>query len=325
MADAPKRKPAARKPVKRGPTKAAALKALGLTPEDLEAIKALREAKTNDAAVDAAESLAGHPLKRSEVHEATANLKPAPGFGGLGGDDPQKALEERPAPAKREWNAPDPDADPVWYVRNLRGVDVSFRLSRQKDHSNPKDRIALKPRGARGDMVKLESGDLKDPELQTQVSFDLVEVIPEGEALEAIKKQFTNQQTVVPAHIAALRNPLGKEYAQANPVKFATDEEAYGIKVADLDPDLMKGNLSDREIKRGGGFVQNAQHTPVGGNPAIISDGFMAAAQTDSSQMGNNDQRSQDIDALARSKQFEGPGAGLGSVTVKVEPVQRVQ
>lgn len=323
MADAPKRKS-----TKRGPTRAAALKALGLTAEDFAAIKALREASTNDAAVDAAESLAGHKLQRSEPQavEASATLHSHSPSLGTGGQDPQAALEDRPAPEKVAWNAPT-EGDPVWYVRNLRGVDVGFRLTRQQKQGEK--RTNLKPRGARGDMVRLEPNDLKDPELSTQVEYGLVEVIPEGEALEAIKRQYTNAQVQVPAHIAALRNELGQEYTQANPVRMATDEEAFGVKVADLDPALMQGKLSDREIKRDGGIVGQGGVTmePVQ-NPrpgSIISDGFMAPAQTDSSSLGGADERSQQIDALARSNQFEGPGAGLGEVTLKVEPVRRVQ
>ena len=146
----------------------------------------------------------------------------------------------------------------------------------------------------------------------------------EVEGVTAINKQFTNRQAQVPAHIAMLTNAKG-EQLYPDQVRMATDEEAYGIKVADLDPALMQGKLSDQDIKRGGGFAQNASQTPTGGNPAIISDGFIAPTQGDAAQLGNNDQRSQEIDALARSKQFEGPGAGLGNVTVKVEPVQRVR
>jgi hypothetical protein len=127
----------------------------------------------------------------------------------------------------------------------------------------------------------------------------------------------------VSPHIAMLRNELGQPYQQQP--KFATDEEAYGITVAQNDPRLMRGELSDKEIKRDGGFVQNAQQTPPGGNAGIINDGFMAPVQGDSAQLGNNDEHSQKVDALARSNAFEGPGAGLGEVTVKVEPVQRVR
>lgn len=334
MADAPKRKPA-----KRGPTKAAALKALGLTQEDLDALKALaalRNAQSNDDAVDKAEALAGHPLKRSveyktldeqgkqEVVQTTTEL--------LRKDDGQQALEDRPAPQPKAWDDPDPTAEPVWYVRNLRGVDVGFRLSRQQEST--KKRTDLKPRGSRGDMVKLEPGDLKDPELQTQVGYGLVEVIPEGEALKAIKSQYTNAQTTVPAHIAALRNEYGKEYGQTNPVRMATDEEAFGIKVADLDPDVMAGRKSDKEIKRDGGIIQQGVTMEPVQNPRpgpIVSDGFaaqqnfIAPTQTDGSQLGNADEHAQQVDALARSKEFEGPGAGLGNVTVSVEPVRRVQ
>jgi hypothetical protein len=205
-------------------------------------------------------------------------------------------------------------------MRNLRQMDVGFRLSRQE--ATGQKRTNLKPRGQRGDIVKLEPGDLKDAELQTQVSYGLVEVIPEGEALEAIRKQYTNYQNTVPAHIAMLRNPKGEEYTQVNPVTMASDDEAYGIKVADLDPGLMQGKLSDKEIKRSGGFAQNAQQTPTGGNPSIISDGFMAQPQQGLGNNGDNE-KAAEVDALARSKAFEGPGAGVGEVTVKVMPTQR--
>jgi hypothetical protein len=303
MADA-NRKPASKKPAKRGPTKAAALKALGLTQEDLDYIKERHEPVNAEP----------------QVHEASAVARPGSGFGG---QDPQATLEDRPAPTQEAWNAPDTDAEPVWYVRNLRGMEVGFRLTRQNKQGEK--RTNLKPRGSRGDIVKLEPGDLKDSELQTQVAYGLVEVIPEGEALEAIRRQYTNAQTQVPAHIAALTNEYGKPYQQANPVKMASDEEAFGVKVADLNPDLMQGKLSDKEIKRDagivpeGGIMQPVQ-TPRPGN--IVSDGFLAPTQGDS-QLGSNDERSQQVDALARSKQFEGPGAGLGEVTVKVEPVRR--
>lgn len=320
---APRKKPA-------GPTKAAALKKLGLTQADLDTLTVLasiRDATSSDDERSQVEALLGHSIHTetepaSQIHEASAHVTPGPG---LGGQDPQAALEDRGAPKSElpdNWPAATSTEEPVWFMRNLRGVDVGFRLTRQQKQGEK--RTNLKPRGVRGDMVRLESGDLKDPELQTQVSFGLVEVIPEGEALEAIKKQYTNAQSQVPAHIAMLRNPKGEEYEQANPVNFASDEEAYGIKVADLDPALMQGRLSDKEIKRDGGFVQNAQRTPTGGNPAIISDGFMAPAQGDG-QLGSNDERSQQVDALARSKEFEGPGAGLGEVTVKIEPVRRVR
>jgi hypothetical protein len=136
--------------------------------------------------------------------------------------------------------------EPVWYVRNLRHVDVGFRLTRQQKQGEK--RTNLKPRGSRGDMLQLQQGDLKDPELQTQVGYGLVEVIPEGEARAAISKQFTNQQTQVPAHIASLRNPKGEAYEQANPVRIASDDEAYGVKVADLDPGSCKASSPTRRL-----------------------------------------------------------------------------
>lgn len=271
---------------KRGPTKAAALKALGLTQEDLDLLKERREFLQQPAPPQAQAPVAQHSIDRATAVDFAST------------------------------------EEPVFYARNVRHVEVGFRLTRQTKQGEK--RTQLKPRGSRGDMIRLESSDLKDPELQTQVEYGLIEIIPEGEALGAIKRQYTNAQQEVPAHIAMLTNAMG-EKLYPDQIKFASEEEAYGIKVADLDPALMQGRLSDKEIKRDGGFTQNAQQTPPGGNSAIISDGFIAPAQGDGTQMGNNDQRSQQIDALARSKQFEGPGAGLGEVTVKVEPVRRVQ
>lgn len=296
------RKPAARKkPVKRGPSKAAALKALGLTQEDLDYIKDRNSPPTTAA--------------KPNVVEASATLS-----SGFGGDDPQAVLEDRPAPPRVENAMPQTTEEPTWYIRNLRNVEVGFRLSRQAEST--KKRTNLKPRGQRGDIVKLEPGDLKDSELQTQVAYQLVEVIPEGEALEAIKKQYTNHQQTLPSHVAALRNEYGKEYNTAP--RTVSDEESMGYKVADLDPRLMQGGLSDKDIKRDGGFQQEGIMQPVESpRPgSIISDGFMAPAQQAVGNAGDNE-RAAAVDALARSKQFEGPGAGLGEVTVKVEPVQR--
>lgn len=316
--------PKKRAPRAKPPTKAAALKALGLSKEDLDNLKA--------AAKELAELKAQTPAQNPQpnVVEASATLRPAEGFGGDGTQaapsDPQQHLESRPAPSNEQGSMPTTSKEPVWYIRNLRGMEVGFRLSRQ--NAVGQKRTNLKPRGMRGDIVKLEPGDLQDAELQTQVSYGLVEVIPEGEALEAIKKQYTNHANAVSPHIAMLRNPLGQEY-NTQP-RTLSDEESMGYKVADLDPRLMQGKLSDQEIRRGGGFAQDASQTPTGGNPAIISDGFqqqqnfMAPTQTALGGAADNEKAAQ-IDALARSTQFEGPGAGLGEVTVKVEPVQRVQ
>jgi hypothetical protein len=323
---APRKTPARKTATRKGPTQAAALKALGLTKEDLAALKELRtqQASTPEPApactCNPGEACSDCPPK---VVEAAANLRPGSGLVNPNASDPQAEIEYRQAPVPQQPNIPQTAEEPTWYMRNLRYMEVGFRLSRQSDST--KKRTQLKPRGQRGDIVKLEPGDLKDSELQTQVAFGVVEIISEGEARQAIAKQNTNRQQAVPSHIAMLRNEKGEEYTQSNPVRMASDEEAFGIKVADLNPDLMSGRMSDKEIKRDGGFAQQNLVGEVQ-NPSpgrIVSDGFIDPVQTDSSQLGNNDQRSQEIDALARSKAFEGPGAGLGEVTVKVAPVQR--
>lgn len=302
---------AERKKPARGPTRAAALKALGLIPEDLETLKAvasIRDASTSDDERSQVEALLGHSLHIETEPDPPGQKQPAQGQ--LSDEDAARIVSEQ----RRHI----PPEEPVWYMRNLRAMDVGFRLSRQNQEGAK--RTNLKPRGQRGDMVKLDPNDLRDSELQTQIAFGLIEVIPEGEALAALKKQYTNAGNQIPPHIAMLRNERGEEYNL--PVRTVTDEEAMGYKVADLDPGLMQGKLSDKEIKRDGGFAQNASQTPTGGNPAIISDGFMAALQTD---MGSDNAKQAEVDARLRAKQFEDrPEDNLG-VKVTVEPTQRVR
>lgn len=273
------------------PTKAAALKALGLSQADLDAIKAFKQSQDT-----------------TEVH--TQNVT------GLN-TNPQNYLEDRPVPQPVQAVMPE-SKEQTWYMRNLRNVEVNFRLTRQQRQGER--RTHLMPRGQRGDINKLLPEDLADSELRTQVAYSLVEIITEAEARSSIELQATNLQAAVHPAFAMMRNELGKEYAPGA-IRVASDEEAYGIKVADLNP-VVPGELGEVVVDRRG--IQrelqaqpgNAVVAPIGGNPAIISDGY-------SNQLGATDQASMQRDALARSKNFEGPGAGLGQVSVVVNPVQR--
>jgi hypothetical protein len=295
-------------PARRGPTRAAALKALGITKEDFELLKGLKESQVS----------ADPEPERPWVPDPEDVKRVQSDF-----SDPQQHLEDRPVPEQVSVGIDHgvPNAEPVWYMRNLRGVEVGFRLSRQAEST--KKRTQLKPRGQRGDMQKLEHGDLQDAELKTQVAYGLIEILPEGEALDVLKRQYTNQQVQVPPHIAALRNEKGEEYNVAP--RTTSDEEAMGYKVADLNPDLMQGKLSDREIKRDGGFAQQGVvmepvQTPRPGK--IVSDGFLAPVQQD---MGADNEKQAAVDAKLRAKQFEHrPEDNLG-VKVTVEEPQRVQ
>lgn len=306
-------KPAARKKVtKRGPTKAASLKALGLTQEDLDAIKELKKIRE----VQAEEG--GH---QKDLVEAE-----------LRGRETAKAAVEEIQEARNavtddpEWSAAAPQAvgqdatpvssEPVFFMRNLRGVEVAFRLSRQEDS---RKRTTLKPRGQRGDMQKLEAADLKDAELRTQVAYNLVEIIPEGEALAAIEKQAINSsaQGARPL-VDMLRGPLGERYEDPNPVK--ADEipfEQQGTVVAHLNP---QENSPTGELPSKGRGIDWQQARQIGGNPAIIQDGF--AQQAPPSQDPN--QAAMAADAVARQKGRQGPSAaGLSGVKVTVDPVQK--
>ncbi len=274
-------------PAKRGPTKASALKALGLTPEDLELIKQLHEARAQASVPD------DGPTVDPEIEAAAVAQQESK-------QAVKKALDEA-------GNGTDSaTATPAFYVRNLRNVGVHFRLSRQSDKQ--KKRTNLNPRGQRGDLTRLEADDLHDDELLTQVNYGVVEIITAPEAKKILEGQSTNQQQRVHPAMASLRNELNQPYAQ-EAVKVEVPFEQQGVVVAQLQPQggeagaiPSQGRGVDWAAVRGG--------APIGGNPAIISDGFAADAAARA-------------DAIARSKNLEGPAAGLGGVTVTVEPTQK--
>jgi hypothetical protein len=270
----PARKPAA----KRGPTKAAALKALGLTQADLDVLKqvaAAREAVTPDTTPDV----------------KVQNPEP-----------PVTAKNEAPAPTG-------------FYARNLRNAEVHIRLTRQE---KTKKRLELKPRGQRGDLAKLQPEDVEDDELLANVGI-LVEIITAGEAKDILAKQLNNVQAAVHPAMAMLRNELGQPYRPEN-IRVEAEFNSQGQTVAYLTPQggeagalPSKGRAGvDWAAIHGGQQPQQATApSAIGGNPAIISDGFAhpdPAAQAD---------------AIARIKGLEGPAAGIGGLQVTVDPVQK--
>jgi hypothetical protein len=292
MAETPK--PAAktaastrRKTTKRGPTKATALKALGLTKEDLELlakVKAVREAKQSPPT--------------QPVYEAGSHT-----------DAAKAAVEAAEQEAAKPVEATDaPQAGP-FYARNLRNVEVGFRLARQ---DKGKKRFDLKPRGQRGDLVKLLPEDLEDDTLLNQVNYGVIEIITAAEAKAALEKQSTNAQQAIHPAMALLRNELGQPYAPEN-IRTEAEFNSQGITVAQLKP--VGGEFGEIEFDRAnrGSFNRNqpVNNTAPGGTPAIISDGF-----------ARNDSAAQ-ADAVARRKDLQGPEAGLGGVSVVVEPTQR--
>jgi len=304
MADA--KKPS--RPRAKPPTKAQALKALGLTQEDLDVLKSLKEGveaarqfegKNAEISAIEAESVASKE-KLAATAEVTS-ASPAPFGTGVRdsiGFHPDLSMG--------------PVTETVWYARNARNVEVSYRLTRQKKMGER--RTDLKPRGMRGDIVKLQPGDLEDAELQTQVAYGLIEIIPEGEALEAIKKQGYNATQQPHAPLNVLRNELGHPYSE-DAIRVASHEEAHGYTVAKLDSNGSEsGDLPSRG--KAGIDWEKARNLNIAppGNPAIVSDGF-APQGPNAADMAK--------DALARQKNLEGPGAGLGTVAVVIEPTQR--
>jgi hypothetical protein len=294
-----------KKTTKRGPTKAAALKALGLTQEDLDTLKAVaaaRAANDSDTEAEKLSEVVGHPVAgtsegTSNVPEATTDIP-----------NSLKSIEERKEEGKAQ--------DTPLFIRNLMGTDFGFRLQRQK--TGP--RTDLKPRGQRGDIVRLEKEDYGDPNLERQIAYGCIEVITLAEARAAIEKQATNQRQAVHPAMAMLRNELGQEYAP-DAIKVAPEFNSQGVTVAHLDPRQMRGELTDKEVARSGAMervqpsgipVQDRGlgHAQLGGNPAILNDGF-ARNDTAAAQ-----------DALARRRGLEGPAAA-GITSVVVEAPQR--
>jgi hypothetical protein len=276
----PKTSSPRKRTTKRGPTKAAALKALGLSQDDLDTLKAVAAAR-EAAAVQKEEAPAPEPAPSNPAQEAVLNPEP------------------------------DPAQPQVFYARNLGSV-TRFRLSRQQDKT--KRATELKPRGQRGDMLRLEPQDLNDPELITQVEYGLIEIITEAQARDIIRKQAHNVQQAIHPAMAALRNELGEEYAQ-DAVHVDVEYNSQGITVAQLTPqgggagalpDLGRRGVDWNAIRQGQAapVMQPVQNPSPG---RIVSDGF---AKPDVA-----------ADMVARQKNLEGPAAG-GVQRVVVEAPQ---
>lgn len=284
MATKPSPKPTTtrKKATKRGPTKAAALKALGLTNADVQLLKELR-------------------TKKAEIDTAQADVQ-------------QEVAIELTKPAGEVFNDQSDSQTQTtvtFYARNRQNVPVSFRLSRQEDKS--KKRTELKPRGQRGDLVRLEKRDLSDDELITQVEYDLIEIITEPEARDIISKQSINMRERVHPAFAILRNELGEEYEPEN-IKVAPEYNSQGVTVARLKPSTQQGaeEYGEIEFTKGqrGGF-QRVPQSAIGGNPAIISDGFQAQREA------------MEKDAQARAKGQQAADTYRDGLKVTVTPPQK--
>jgi hypothetical protein len=312
----------ARKPAKRGPTKAAALKSLGLTQEDLDAIRELKELRekvvAQREAVDAHDAEVAVEAVEPRDDISVVFTPEAPEL-----SDDRKLINQgwsAAAPQAVQANHPEQSpSEPAWYMRNLRGVEVSFRLSRQED---TKKRTTLKPRGSRGDLVKLSPEDLNDSELRTQVAYQLVEIIPEGEALAAIEKQAINaQQPGARPLEAMLRNSKDQKMSE-NPVQVAPEFNSQGTTVAYLNP--QENSPTGELPSRGKGIDWQSARAGTEGHPVSdpVAKGVGAPGII---QDGNPNKAAAARDAVARRKGGqEGPAAaGMAGMKVSVDPVQR--
>ena len=272
MATPAKKKPATtRKSTKRGPTKAAALKALGITQEKLDLLKTL-SSRAED--LPTAAELEAKTVAQQEAKQ-TAYVR---------------VVEE-----------PETTEEPVWYARNLRGVEFRMRLGRQQNDKRPPK--PLKPRGQRGDMMRLEPGDLTDEYLLANIELDCIEILTAAEAQKVVVGQSTNQQTAVHPAKAMLRNPLGQEYEEGA-IQGVDQYVDQSVVVAELEPVGDEYGEIKFSRQQRGSFERTTQvdgqsaeqDRQLGGNPHIVSDGFAAARAAD---------------AHARRKDLQGPEAGL--------------
>lgn len=326
-----------KKTTKRGPTKAAALKALGLTQEDLNTLKAVAEARERMATevqekteaqqvgptqeeidthyraiADARKKIEAYKTLSQAIPEDVAKLAaellPANDAIRLGLAEDKSNQSIPVTPDSRDYTPP---KDQVWYIRNLTGYDTGFRLERQQGPG--KQRTNLKPRGMRGDLVKLQPGDEKDGALRLQIAQGIVELVPEVEAIKIIEKQVINAQQQIHPAMATIRNEYGERYQQTEvPV---VDDGSYTVAYlqpqggeAGAIPDQGRG--VDWQAARAG--QPQTQQSAPGGNPAIVSSGFP-----------NRPDQAAVADAVARTKGLQGPAAGLGGLAVTVAPTQR--
>jgi hypothetical protein len=177
-----------------------------------------------------------------------------------------------------------------WYVRNNMNTEYNIRLERQ--HDKAQRRIMLKPRGTPGDLHPLKDEDLDDPVLRQNVGLGYCEVIPAGEAQQVIGKQTTNMSQRVHTPLAVLRNSNDQPYAQGA-VRVETEYNSQGITVATLEPGILQGQVTNRDLggtRSNGGLTRvqpgqpaqvNSGFVPTGGNPAIVSQGAQGRIQQD--------------------------------------------
>ena len=110
------------------------------------------------------------------------------------------------------------------WVRNLRQMEVGFRLKESND------RIDLKPRGYRGDMTPLNRAQLNDPQVERNEGL-LFEIITDSEAQKILEKQHINAQKAKHPALNTLRN--SKDLPMED-VSLELSNEEQAILVAQL-------------------------------------------------------------------------------------------
>lgn len=165
------------------------------------------------------------------------------------------------------------------YIRNVRYVQVSVRLGSGR-------RIALQPRGVRGDCAPVNKDEMNDEIFLGNVGI-LYEVIPAAEAQEVINKQTTNQIAQHPA-LQQLRNAKGENYSGGVVVEEELERQATNA-----------GTVDER------GMI--TRYSPIGSVEHPLPEVPQSVPPEEAS------------DWIARQKHIEGPAAGLAGQKVTIE------
>jgi hypothetical protein len=209
------------------------------------------------------------------------------------------------------------DENGTKWIRNCFNGPFNLRLQRQ----DKKQRIELKPRGLRGDMFPLEPGDESDHILITNLQQGLIELIGDGTARKVTEGQTHNIQKTNTT-LALIRNENDE------PIKKLTVAQEYnsqGVVVGYIDPNqqakIEKGEFGKSRSQLGDLARQPeqvSQFVPTGGNPAIVSSGYVqqsAPGLTNDATLAIQDQ-------LARIKGTQGRPEEVLGLSVSVEPTR---
>jgi hypothetical protein len=150
------------------------------------------------------------------------------------------------------------------YYRNLRAVPVSFRFT----NADKDRRVALAPRGQRGDLAPVKKDEKDEPEYINNQGL-IFEIITAEEAKIIADKQVTNAQKGVHPALQQIRNQHGEHYESPEVVRVNPEKGKQGRKVAPLNEEGQiefenKGILQQGSQISGGLSIRRSSEFPGG-------------------------------------------------------------